>query len=66
MSGEHKKARNLRQQEPGRDKRHAVAAHVPNIAENIDMRQALRLRMAYGLTEAQALALASLIWEAGI
>jgi len=64
MGGGKEEARNLREQEPGRDKRHAIAAHVPNIAENIDMRQALRLRMAFGLTEAQANALASLIWGA--
>jgi hypothetical protein len=64
MSGGKEEARNLREQEPGRDKRHAVSAYFPNIAENIDMRQALRLRMAHGLTEAHALALASLIWGA--
>ena len=58
------KTRNLREQEPGRDKRHAIAAHIPNVAENIDMRQALRLRLAYGLTEAHSLALASLVWGA--
>jgi len=64
MGGGKEEARNLRKQEPGRDKRHAIAAHDTNIAENIDMRQALRLRMAHGLTEAHALALASLIWGA--
>jgi hypothetical protein len=64
MGGEKEEARNLREQEPGRDKRHAIAAHIPTIAENIDMRQALRLRVAYGLTEAHALALASLVWGA--
>lgn len=64
MGGGQEEARNLREQEPGWDKRHAIAAHNPNITENIPMRQALRLRLAYGLTEAHALALASMIWGA--
>jgi hypothetical protein len=64
MSGTNEVARNLLAQEPGRDKRQAVAAHVPIIADNHNLRQALRIRMAFGLTEAQANALASLIWGA--
>ena len=66
MSGTNEVARNLLAQEPGRDKRQAVAAHVPIIADNYNLRQAPRLSMAHGLTEAHALALASLIWGAGI
>jgi len=64
MGGGQEEARNLREQEPGRDKRHAIAANIPNITENHNLRQALRLRVAFGLTEAHALALASLIWGA--
>lgn len=64
MSRTNEVARNLREQEPGWDNRHATAAYIPNIAENHDLRQALRIRMAHGLTEAHALALAQLIWGA--
>lgn len=66
MGNTNEVTRNLREQEPGRDKCHAIASHIPNIAENHNQRQALRLRMAHGLTEAHALALAQLIWGAGI
>lgn len=52
------------QAQPGQDGRFATAAGTLSIAQPKDLRQALRLRMAYGLTEAQALALASLIWGA--
>lgn len=62
MSRTNKVTRNLHEQEPGRDKCHAIAAHIPNIAENYNQRQALRLRMAHGLTEAQAQAIAALVW----
>lgn len=64
MSGSKEKARQLREQEPGRDKRHAIAAHLPTITESHNLRQVFRLRVVYGLTEAHALALASLIWGA--
>lgn len=64
MGGGQEEARNLREQEPGEDKRHSIAAHVPSITENIAIRQALRLRLAFGFTETHALALASLIWGA--
>ena len=68
-------ARNLRGQEPGRGHRHATAAGTLIIADSCaprhfgeDMVERLRfafLRRAYGLTEAQALALVSLVWGAG-
>jgi hypothetical protein len=64
MGNANKVTRNLHEQEPGRDKCHAIATHFPNIAENHNLRQALRIRMAHGLTEAHALALAQLIWGA--
>jgi hypothetical protein len=64
MGGGKEEARNLREQDPGRNKRHAIAAHILTISENHNLRQASRLRLAYGLTEAHALALASLIWGA--
>ena len=64
MSGGKEKARNLREQEPGRDKHQAIAAGIPKIAQKKKLRQAFGLRMAFGLTEAQANALASLIWGA--
>ena len=64
MANTKKLTRNLREQEPGWDKCHATAACIPNIAENHNLRQALRIRMAHGLTEAHALALAQLIWGA--
>jgi hypothetical protein len=66
MTGGHKKARNLFAQEPGRDKRHAIAAHIPIIADNYNLRQALLLRMAHGLTEAHTMAFAQLIWGTSI
>lgn len=66
-------ARNLRQQEPGRGHRHANAAGTPNIADpgaprHFDGDVAGQLRLAFlrrvhGLTEAQARALAPLVWE---
>jgi hypothetical protein len=62
MSGTNETARDLFEQEPGQDKRHALAVHIPTISDNTNLRQALRLRMRHGLTEAHALALASLIW----
>ena len=52
------------QAQPGQDGRLATAAGTLNIAQTTNIRQALRLRMAYGFTEAQALALTSLIWGA--
>jgi hypothetical protein len=52
------------QAQPGQDGRLATAAGTFHIAQTKDLRQALRLRMVYELTEAQALALASLIWGA--
>jgi hypothetical protein len=66
MSGKNEIARNLLAQEPGRDKRHAIAAHILIIADNYNLRQALLLRMAHGLTEAHTLAFAQLIWGASI
>jgi hypothetical protein len=64
MSSRKKMARNLLAQEPGWVERHAIAAGIPKIAQKKNLRQVLRLRMAHGLTEAHALALAQLIWGA--
>ena len=66
MSVKNEIGRNLFAQEPGRDKRHAIAAHILIIADNYNLRQALLLRMAHGLTEAHTLAFAQLIWGASI
>ncbi len=67
-------ARNLLAQEPGRGLRHATAAGTPNIADfdsprhfDGDLAKQLRLaflRRCHGLSEAQALALASQVWGA--
>jgi len=52
------------QADTGQDGRFATAAGTCNLTQNQNLRQALRLRVAHGLTEAHALALASLIWGA--
>jgi len=52
------------QAQPGQEGRFATAAGTCNIPETNNLRKALRLRMTYGLTEAHALALASLVWGA--
>lgn len=52
------------QAQPGQDGRFATAAGTCIVTENRTLRQALRLRVAYGLTEAHALALASMVWGA--
>lgn len=53
------------QAQPGQMGRYAIAAGHFCIAQTTINRQALRLRWAYGLTEAQANTLAALIWGAG-
>jgi len=52
------------QAQPGQEGRLATAAGIFTITENHTLRQALRLRVAYGLTEANALALSSMTWGA--
>lgn len=64
MSGGQKETPARGQAQPGQESRLATAAGFPSVAHLQNIRQAMRLRMAYGLTEAQALALASLIWGA--
>ena len=54
------KARNLRQQEPGRGLRHATAATTPNLANFTLRRQTAHLCRAFGLTLAQAIEVAPL------
>ena len=50
MSTQYKEAQSLLEQELGWDKRQTVAAHTLIIADNHNLRQALRLRMCRGLT----------------
>jgi selenocysteine lyase/cysteine desulfurase len=64
MGGGQVKTPGRREPQPGQDGRFATAAGTCNLIQNHNLRQALRLRMAFGLTEAQANALASLIWGA--
>jgi len=52
------------QAQPGQEGRFATAAGTCNLTQNQNPRRALRLRMSCGLTEANALALASLVWGA--
>jgi len=52
------------QAQPGQEGRFATAAGTCNLTQNQNLRQALHLRLAYGLTEAHSLALASLVWGA--
>lgn len=65
MSGRNEVARNLLEQEPGRDNRHATAADHPIVAQKTNLQTRFLVR-AHGLTEAQAHALAALIWGAGV
>lgn len=53
------------QADAGQEGRFAAAAGLRNIAQTPMQRQSLRLRRAFGLTEAQAIALAVLAWGAG-
>jgi len=64
MGGGQKETPVRRQAQPGQDGRFATAAGTCTIAQNQNLRQASRLRLAYGLTEAHALALAFLVWGA--
>lgn len=64
MSGGNEVARNLLAQEPGRDNRHANAADKPSLAQKTNLQTRFLVR-AHGLTEAQAHALAALIWGVG-
>ena len=64
MGGGQKETPVRGQAQPGQDGRFATAAGTCNIPETNNLRKALRLRMTYGLTEAHALALVSLIWGA--
>jgi len=64
MGGGQKETPVRGQAQPGQDGRFATAAGTLTITENHNLRQALRLRLAYGLTEAHSLALASLVWGA--
>ena len=58
-------ARNLHQQEPGRGYRNVQTAGTSNLAQSKLNRQILRLRLVYGLTQAQTHTLAVLVWRAG-
>jgi len=64
MGGGQKETPVRGQAQPGQDGRFATAAGTCNLTQNQNLRQAYRLRLAYGSTEAHALALASLIWGA--
>ena len=64
MGGGQKETPVRGQAQPGQDGRLAVAAGTCTVTENHNLRQALRLRVAFGLTEALALALASVVWGA--
>jgi len=61
MSGENEMTRNLLEQEPGRENRHANAADALIVTQKADLQTRFLIRL-HGLTEAQANTLAALIW----
>ena len=63
MSGTNEVARFLLTQEPGRVDCHANAVGIQNLAQKTDLQTRFLMRF-HGLTEAQAHALAVLIWGA--
>ena len=63
MSGANEMARNLLAQEPGREYRHAIAADTETIPQKANLQTRFLMRL-HGLTEAQANAMAALIWGA--
>lgn len=63
MSCGNEVTRNLLEQGPGLEKRHAVAADTHTIPEKANLQTRFLVR-AHGLTKAQAHALAILIWGA--